>query len=88
MNVIAPPEVPQLLRGAEARERLETVHQLRAFIGSIFRFAVATLPAWTRSLRGPSSALACHYGIDSTIRTLPANDRYLRMPLKKASSIL
>jgi hypothetical protein len=53
MNVIAAPEVLQVLRGVEARERLETAHRLRAFIGSIFRFAVAT----GRASTDPAAAL-------------------------------
>jgi integrase len=42
ISAIEAPEVLQLLRAVEARDRLETAHRLRALIGSIFRFAVAT----------------------------------------------
>jgi hypothetical protein len=42
ISAITAPEVLQVLRAVESRERLETAHRLRAFIGSIFRFAVAT----------------------------------------------
>src|SRR6516165_1651872 len=41
ISAIEAPEVLQLLRAVEARDRLETAHRLRALIGSIFRFAVA-----------------------------------------------
>ena len=53
ISAIAAPEVLQVLRGVEARERLETAHRLRAFIGSVFRFAVAT----GRASSDPTAAL-------------------------------
>ena len=49
------PEVLQVLRHAESRERLETAKRLRAVIGSVFRYAIATGRASldpTVSLRG------------------------------------
>jgi integrase len=53
ISAITAPEVLQVLRGVEARERLETAHRLRAFIGSVFRFAVST----GRASSDPSAAL-------------------------------
>lgn len=52
---ITAPEVLQVLRHAESRERLETAKRLRAVIGSVFRYAIATGRASfdpTASLRG------------------------------------
>lgn len=52
---IAAPKVLQVLRHAESRERLETAKRLRAVIGSVFRYAIATGRASldpTVSLRG------------------------------------
>ena len=53
ISAIAAPEILHVLRGVEARERLETAHQLRAFVGSVFRFAVAT----GRASGDPTAAL-------------------------------
>jgi integrase len=39
---IGAPEVLQVLRGVEARDRLETARRLRSVIGATFRYAVAT----------------------------------------------
>ena len=39
---IAAPEVLRVLKAVEARGRLETAKRLRATIGQVFRFAVAT----------------------------------------------
>jgi len=39
---ITAPEVLSVLRGVEARERHETARRLRATIGQVFRFAIAT----------------------------------------------
>ena len=36
ISAIAAPEILHVLRGVEARERLETAHRLRAFVGSVF----------------------------------------------------
>ena len=52
---IAAPEVLRVLKTVEARGRLETAKRLRATIGQVFRFAVATGRADTdptASLRG------------------------------------
>ena len=52
---ITAPEVLHVLKGVEARGRLETAKRLRATIGQVFRFAVATGRADadpTASLRG------------------------------------
>jgi hypothetical protein len=53
ISAIVAPEVLQVLRGVERRERFETAHRLRAFIGSVFRFAVAT----GRASSDPTAAL-------------------------------
>jgi integrase len=42
ITAIEAPEVLQVLRNVEARDRLETARRLRSIIGSVFRFAVAT----------------------------------------------
>jgi integrase len=53
ITAIEAPEVLQVLRGVEARDRLETARRLRAIIGSVFRFAVAT----GRASSDPTGAL-------------------------------
>ncbi len=50
---IAAPEILQVLRGVEARERRESAKRLRAVIGSIFRYAIAT----GRASNDPTAAL-------------------------------
>jgi integrase len=50
---ITAPEVLKVLRGVEARDRRETAKRLRAVIGSIFRYAVAT----GRAVNDPTAAL-------------------------------
>jgi len=50
---IEAPEVLQVLRGVEARDRLETARRLRSAIGSAFRYAVAT----GRASSDPTGAL-------------------------------
>jgi integrase len=50
---ISAPEILQVLRGVEARERRESAKRLRAVIGSIFRYAVAT----GRASNDPTAAL-------------------------------
>ncbi len=50
---ISAPEVLKVLRGVEARERRESAKRLRAVIGSIFRYAVAT----GRASNDPTAAL-------------------------------
>lgn len=47
INTITAPEILSVLRGVEARERLETAKRLRAVIGSVFRYAIATGRATT-----------------------------------------
>src|SRR5271166_26557 len=53
ITAIEAPEVLQVLRGVEARDRLETARRLRSVIGSAFRFAVAT----GRASNDPTGAL-------------------------------
>jgi integrase len=56
ISAIEAPEILQVLRRVEARDRLETTQRLRAIIGSVLRFAVATGRASgdpTFALRGP-----------------------------------
>jgi hypothetical protein len=53
ISAIGATEVLHVLRGVEARDRLETAHRLRAFIGSVFRFALAT----GRASGDPTAAL-------------------------------
>jgi integrase len=53
ISAITAPEVLQVLRAVESRERLETAHRLRAFIGSIFRFASGDRTGVNRSNRSP-----------------------------------
>jgi integrase len=53
ISAVEAPEVLQVLRGIEARDRLETARRLRAIIGSVFRFAVAT----GRASNDPTGAL-------------------------------
>jgi len=50
---IEAPEVLQVLRGVEARDRLETARRLRSAIGSAFRYVVAT----GRASSDPTGAL-------------------------------
>jgi integrase len=50
---ITAPEILQALRGLEAREKLESAKRLRAVIGSVFRYAVAT----GRATDDPTAAL-------------------------------
>jgi integrase len=50
---ITAPEILQVLRGVEAREKLESAKRLRAVIGSVFRYAVAT----GRATDDPTAAL-------------------------------
>jgi integrase len=53
ISAVEAPEVLQVLRGIEARDRLETARRLRAIIGSVFHFAVAT----GRASNDPTGAL-------------------------------
>jgi integrase len=53
INAIEAPEVLQVLRSVEARDRLETARRLRSVTGSVFRFAVAT----GRASNDPTAAL-------------------------------
>lgn len=53
ISAIEAPEVLQVLRRVEARDRFETALRLRSVIGSVFRFAVAT----GRTSSDPTSAL-------------------------------
>jgi integrase len=53
ISAIEAPEILAVLRGVEARDRLETAHRLRSVIGSVFRFAVAT----GRASNDPTAAL-------------------------------
>jgi integrase len=53
ISAIEAPEVLQVLRAVEARDRLETARRLRSVIGSAFRFAVAT----GRASNDPTGAL-------------------------------
>jgi integrase len=53
ISAIAAPEILQVLRTVEAREKLESAKRLRAVIGSIFRYAVAT----GRAANDPTAAL-------------------------------
>ncbi|QCI64576.1 tyrosine-type recombinase/integrase [Phreatobacter stygius] len=47
ISEITPPEVLAVLRGVEARERLESAKRLRAVIGEVVRYAIATGRATT-----------------------------------------
>ena len=53
ITAITAPEVLKVLRGVEARERRESAKRLRAVIGSVFRYAVAT----GRASNDPTGAL-------------------------------
>ena len=53
ITAIEAPEILQVLRGVEARDRLETARRLRSIVGSVFRFAVAT----SRASNDPTAAL-------------------------------
>lgn len=53
ITAIEAPEILQVLRGVEARDRLETARRLRSIVGSVFRFAVAT----GRASNDPTAAL-------------------------------
>jgi integrase len=61
---ITAPEILAVLRSVEARGRLEAARRLRALIGEVFRFAVATGRAEadpTTALRGALTApVVCH----------------------------
>lgn len=64
ITAIEAPEVLQVLRGIEARDRLETARRLRAVIGATFRYAVATGRASgdpTGALRGALIAPAVRH---------------------------
>jgi integrase len=50
---ITAPEILKVLRGVEARERRESAKRLRATIGAVFRYAIAT----GRAASDPTSAL-------------------------------
>ncbi len=59
VSAITPPEVLAVLRKVEARGKLETAGRLRAVIGQVFRYAIATGRAEndpTPSLRGALTA--------------------------------
>jgi integrase len=61
---ITAPEILQVLRSVEARERRESAKRLRAVIGSVFRYAVATGRATidpTAALRGALAAPVVHH---------------------------
>jgi integrase len=81
-------EILQVLRGVEARDRLETARRLRSVIGSVFRFAVATARASndpTAALRGalvaptvrPRAAIVNPAGLGELLRAI---DGYNGMP--------
>jgi hypothetical protein len=53
---ITAPEFLKALRGVEARERRDSAKRLRAVIGSVFRYAVAT----GRASNDPTGALKAH----------------------------
>jgi integrase len=53
ITAITAPEVLKVLRGVEARERRESAKRLRAVIGSVFRYVVAT----GRASNDPTGAL-------------------------------
>jgi integrase len=53
ISSITAPEILQVLRVVESRERLESAKRLRAVIGSVFRYAVAT----GRAAADPTAAL-------------------------------
>lgn len=53
ITALTAPEVLKVLRGVEARERRESARRLRAVIGSVFRYAVAT----GRASNDPTGAL-------------------------------
>jgi len=53
ISAIEAPEVLQVLRSVEARDRFETARRLRSVVGSAFRFAVAT----GRASNDPTGAL-------------------------------
>ena len=64
VSEIAAPEVLRVLKTVEARGRLETAKRLRATIGQVFRFAVATGRADTdptASLRGAIASPAVQH---------------------------
>jgi len=51
ISAVEAPEVLQVLRGVEARDRLETARRLRAIIGSVFRFAIPSPPGAHRMIQ-------------------------------------
>jgi integrase len=82
---ITAPEVLQVLRGVEARERRETAKRLRAVIGSVFRYAVATGRASsdpTAALKGAlmapivrhRAAIVDHAGLGELLRAIDGHN--------------
>ena len=62
ISEISAPEVLKVLQGVEARERRESAKRLRATIGAIFRYAMATGRATvdpTLALRGALFRCSC-----------------------------
>jgi hypothetical protein len=85
---IGAPEILQVLRAVEAREKLESAKRLRAVIGSIFRYAMATGRASidpTTALRGALSSPVVRHRAAITTQAafgglLRAIDGYEGMP--------
>jgi integrase len=85
ISAIEAPEILQVLRRVEARDRLETAQRLRAIIGSVLRFAVATGRASgdpTFALRGalvaptvrPRAAIIDQIGLGELLRAIDGHN--------------
>ncbi len=58
VSEVKPPEVLKILQQVEARGTLETANRLRAVIGEVFRFAIATARAETDPTQALKGAIA------------------------------
>ena len=82
ITAIEAPEILQVLRGVEARDRPETARRLRSVIGSV-RFAVATggasndPPAALRITVRPRATIIDRAGLGELLRAI---DRHSSMP--------
>jgi integrase len=85
ISAIEAPELLQVLRAVESRDRLETSRRLRSVIGSVFRFAVATGRASgdpTFALRGaliaprvrPRAAIIDPVGVGELLRAIDGHN--------------
>ena len=70
ISEITPPEILTVLRSVEARGRIETANRLRANIGQVFRYAIAT----GRAASDPTQALRGAIATPTTIHRAAITD--------------